>query len=280
MNSSSELLQVQFAPKPENKVEIFGLEINKPAMLAVVIKANPKPSVVWKVGTVEIPEGNSDGGRYSVKYIIPKESEVTNTPIPGTWISVLQIQDLVKDDVDKQYQIVVKNNLGEIEYPVYLSTSEEPKLAEGFGADMIALIVIVILLVVVLASILIFARAKGRWCFAGKSGVHVTGESSDTESAEHHRPDSKKPKITFTSVFKKKSDKVAAETQETKDVTVPEGQAEGEEEPEDEAQVTLKPKSDEGVVYAELDLNKKARLAIVKPDNDKTEYAEIIHTKE
>jgi hypothetical protein len=62
------------------------------------------------------------------KTILFQESEVTNTPIPGTWVSVLQIQDLVKDDVDKQYQVVVKNTLGESEYPVYLSTSDEPKL--------------------------------------------------------------------------------------------------------------------------------------------------------
>lgn len=41
-------------------------------------------------------------------------------------------------------------------------------------------------------------------------------------------------------------------------------------------------KNDEGVVYAELDLQQHpapTRGVLVRPEDDKTEYAEIIHTQ-
>ena len=74
LNQNFQIISVP--PKPENtQLEIFGLEMNKPAIVAVTIKADPKPSVLWKIGSVEVPEGNTDG-RYFVKYTESKVSHL------------------------------------------------------------------------------------------------------------------------------------------------------------------------------------------------------------
>ncbi|KAL1139738.1 hypothetical protein AAG570_006716 [Ranatra chinensis] len=273
-NSTQVNIRVHFRPKPlQGPIEYFGLTEGEEGHVTVVVMANPKPTFVWTIGDKDIYEGEEDStGKFHVKHSVEAQNKG-----PGNWETVLIINDLSKEDVERNYILTATNDLGNEKYTILISTSPEPKSPE-FGAGPIALIVVVVLLILVIVSVLLVARAKGRWCFAGKLNIFSL-LINDTESAEHHS--STKPKATFTSVFKKKSDKVSADidSPKTKDVTVNDEKVG---DTEDNGHVALKQKNDEGVVYAELDLQTSppSRGLLVRPENDKTEYAEIIHTKD
>lgn len=80
------------------------------------------------------------------------------------------------------------------------------------------------------------------------------------------------PPLKFTSFFKRNKDKEdeerprSADTIETKI-------------PIDDSEKQTTPESKEGIVYAELDLINPHSKPIVKSDDDKTEYAEIVYTQ-
>lgn len=272
-NTTTQTISVKFAPKEQSQsLERFGLVEGEEGKILVTVMANPKPEFMWVIGEDRIYEGDQDAsGRFRVLRGTPSEN---NTP--GSWDSVLIIDQLMKEDVERNYQLVAKNTLGEKSYSVSISTSPEPRMFE-LGAPAIVGIVVAVLVILTAAALLVFARAKGRWCFAGAT-AHFAGESSDTESADHHHHASnpKIKKTPFTSVFKKKAKEAEAEpsAQEQQEAA----EEDREEDSKDEAgRVMLNP--DEGVVYAELDLTVATPRVQVKPEEEKTEYAEIIHTK-
>ncbi|XP_014254042.1 fasciclin-3 isoform X2 [Cimex lectularius] len=275
-NTTMQQIRVRFGPKPRTEpIEHFGLVEGEEGKISAVIMANPKPTFYWIIDDEKIHEGDMDSTQ---RFHLTPATEKVDKGM-GYWESVMVVTNLEKEDVMRSYKVVALNKYGEQTYTVKISTNPEPKMLE-LGVATIFGIVIAILVILTLTAILVFARAKGRWCFAERSGPHLAGES-DTESAEHHAH--KKPKMTFTAVFKKKNDKVASEPDpDSKDVTVKGEQKNGQEE-----QGRLNPEirnipSDEGVVYAELDLqqNAQGRALLVRPEDEKTEYAEIIHTKE
>lgn len=102
--------------------------------------------------------------------------------------------------------------------------------------------------------------------------------SSDTESTDVRPKDEKNilSPIKLTSFFKKNKDKVASEeeteakTMDNNDVKIPL------ETENPQQQQSAK----EGLVYAELDLVSPNLRPVVKNDDEKTEYAEIVYTKE
>ncbi|KAG8305221.1 hypothetical protein J6590_074412 [Homalodisca vitripennis] len=102
------------------------------------------------------------------------------------------------------------------------------------------------------------------------AGEGVVTKWSDTESADHTADH--KPRLSFVAVFKKKRDKVAADKEVLKNITVNDEKGENVDQPLDPA---------ESVVYAELDLvaHPQGPAVLVRGDDDKTEYAEIIHTQ-
>ncbi|KAK9506586.1 hypothetical protein O3M35_008488 [Rhynocoris fuscipes] len=88
--------------------------------------------------------------------------------------------------------------------------------------------------------------------------------------------------MTFTKVFKKKGDKVATENEETKEDTVDDKKNVADAQKAEEQTLESSKKADEGVVYAELDLQHSSpapRPVVVRPEDDKTEYAEILHAQ-
>ncbi|XP_066902510.1 fasciclin-3 isoform X1 [Halyomorpha halys] len=272
-NTTSQIISVKFAPKDQSQpLERFGLVEGEEGKITVTVMANPKPDFMWVIGEDRIYEGDQDAsGRFKVLRGTPSEN---NTP--GSWDSVLLIDQLMKEDVERNYQLVAKNTLGEKSYSVSISTSPEPRMFE-LGAPAIVGIVVAVLVILTAAALLVFARAKGRWCFAGAT-AHFAGESSDTESADHHHHASnpKIKKTPFTSVFKKKAKEPVAEPNQEEQQEAAE--EDREEDSKDEAgRVMLNP--DEGVVYAELDLTVATPRVQVKPEEEKTEYAEIIHSK-
>ncbi|XP_073977439.1 fasciclin 3 isoform X2 [Rhodnius prolixus] len=271
-------LAVFFGPKPSPEpLEHFGLVEGEEGKVTVTVIAFPKPSLTWMVGDLRIHEGETDeSGRFKV--LRAAENQLKGS---GYWESVLIINPLEKEDVEREYVLTATNTYGEQTYKVAISTNPEPRMLE-LGAGTIVGIVVAILLILIITSILVFARAKGRWCFAGKARPRLVPETSDTESAEHHHPTpGPKAKMTFTKVFKKKSDKVGADEEEIKDVTVLDEKNVGAAQTEEPAKIENS-KNDEGVVYAELDLQQHpapTRGVLVRPEDDKTEYAEIIHTQ-
>ncbi|KRT84874.1 hypothetical protein AMK59_2117, partial [Oryctes borbonicus] len=124
--------------------------------------------------------------------------------------------------------------------------------------------------------------------FSGAEGdiPRAPVESSDTESADVRQSQDSKRSIvpTLTSIFKKKNDKVSHEEDEAPRQMETEGvkspreeeqkqqQSDGHEHPESENR--------EGLVYAELDLVNVNLKPVVKNDDEKTEYAEIVYTNE
>ncbi|XP_075219222.1 fasciclin 3 isoform X2 [Lycorma delicatula] len=153
-------LNVKYPPKPADKFERFGLVEGSEGRISVVIEANPRPTFTWNVGRISIFEGESQN-----KFTVPK----SNKQDSARWETVLIINKLTKEDVEQEYTIKATNELGTATYFVEISTSAEP-IDGSIGAWTIVIIIIVIVLVFVLIGGVLFARSKGRWCFAGGDG--------------------------------------------------------------------------------------------------------------
>lgn len=103
--------------------------------------------------------------------------------------------------------------------------------------------------------------------------------SSDTESADMRTKDEKRilSPIKLTAFFKRNKDRVASEEGESKSMDTTETKIPLEE----DKKVTTAPPAEtkeSGIVYAELDLVSQNLKPVVKSDDDKTEYAEIVYT--
>ncbi|XP_052121220.1 fasciclin-3 isoform X3 [Frankliniella occidentalis] len=270
-------INVKFAPKPApGDLEQFGFIEGEEGLIAVRIKANPKPSFLWTVGRENIDEGSLDTtGHFEVGFAEPKGY--------GEWETKLHIRPVTKDDVEREYRVQATNTIGQQDYVVRISTSSQPRAMAEMGAGAIVGIVIAVLLVLLIIFIVVFARATGRWCFAGGAATLRTGETSDTESADQgpaqKKNIKKKAKLPLTSMFKKAKDKVAGDTEILKAAVVTE-EKDVEKAAQQVAQDVEKGKE---CVYAELTHSQaaeRARPVVVRPEDDKTEYAEIVHTKD
>lgn len=106
--------------------------------------------------------------------------------------------------------------------------------------------------------------------------------SSDTESADLRPKDTKRTisPIKLTGFFKKNKDKVASEDgPESRNVETGEEEEGGEKLDMDNASIATAPIDDgKGLVYAELDLVRTDLKPVLKNDDEKTEYAEIVYT--
>ncbi|XP_076224216.1 fasciclin 3 isoform X2 [Nomia melanderi] len=273
-------LQVYYPPQPQPTIERFGYVIGRQGIVNVTIYANPRPHFLWRVNHEKIDEGR------------PDESNrlETSTAVDlgkGAWSVILTIDSVQKSDTEKEYILEARNDEGTKEYTIVLSTSTEPAGVDLDAGSIIGIVVgaLVLLLVVFL---LIFARATGRWCFAGNSTSRNLGESSDTESAGRYSRTEvdgshaeRKPKISLSRLFKRNKDKVSGADTDTMRTVVT---------VDDEKLQTATPTAQEnkpnqstgesGIVYAELDLTLQQQGVNPRRLNeDKTEYAEILYTK-
>ncbi|XP_063987998.1 fasciclin-3 isoform X3 [Diachasmimorpha longicaudata] len=268
-------LQVLYPPQEQPTIERFGYVIGRPGIINATVYANPKPNFVWKVGDEEITEGRTDQSQ-RLQTTTARETR------PGQWYVELKIDSVQKTDTEKFYVLEARNPEGTTKYHFRLSTSPEP---EGLDLDagFIIGIVVGILVLLLLISLIIFARATGRWCFAGGSSTRNIGES-DTESAGRYsrsetdgssgRP--RRPRIMLSQLFKRNKDKVAGSDTDTMRTVVT---VDDEKTPES-ADVTQKSQTAEGgLVYAELDLTQREVTPPRRVSEDKTEYAEILYTK-
>ncbi|XP_011309476.1 fasciclin-3 isoform X2 [Fopius arisanus] len=269
-------LQVYFPPQEQPTIERFGYVIGRAGIINATVYANPKPNFVWKVGDEEITEGRTDQSQ-RLQTTTARETR------PGQWYVELKIDSVQKIDTEKFYVLEARNPEGTTKYHFRLSTSPVP---EGFDLDagFIIGIVVGILVLLLLISLIIFARATGRWCFAGGSSTRNIGESSDTESAGRYsrsetdggsgRP--KRPRIMLSQLFKRNKDKVAGSDTDTMRTVVT---VDDEKTPESGDVMQKNQTAEGGLVYAELDLTQREATPPRRVSEDKTEYAEILYTK-
>ncbi|XP_043260507.1 fasciclin-3 isoform X1 [Colletes gigas] len=179
-------LIVYYPPQPQPTIERFGYVIGRQGIVNVTVYANPKPRFLWRVNDEKINEGFPDDSNRLE----------TSTAVDlgrGAWSVILTIDSVQKSDTEKEYILEAHNHEGAYEYRIVLSTSTEPagafsyfygKLSEhmhALGVDLdagsIIGIVVGALVLVLVVFLLIFARATGRWCFAGSSMSRNLGES-------------------------------------------------------------------------------------------------------
>ncbi|XP_043679546.1 fasciclin-3 isoform X3 [Vespula pensylvanica] len=276
-------LQVYYPPQPQPVIEHFGYVIGQKGTVNVTVYANPRPRFLWRVNGEKIEEGRPDeSNRLETSTAV----ELGN----GAWLVVLTIDSVQKSDTQKEYILEAHNKEGAYEYRIVLSTSPEPagafshfygKLSEHMHAlaekvtDYVELvkqrfsvesnlnsvdldagsiigIVVGALVLILIVFLVIFARATGRWCFAGSSTTRNLGESklladpgaavtllhfgnsettnnaktrsSDTESAGRYSRTEvdtassgrgRKPKISITQLFRRNKDKVSGADTDT-----------------------------------------------------------------
>lgn len=302
-------LQVYYPPQPQSTIERFGYVIGRQGIVNVTVYANPRPRFLWRVNNEIINEGR------------PDESNrlETSTAVDlgrGAWSVILTIDSVQKSDTEKEYILEARNGEGAYEYRIILSTATEPAGVDLDAGSIIGIVVgaLVLLLIV---FILIFARATGRWCFAGNTTSRNLGESksrrikdfadpaasvnllrfeksisqdetqrSDTESAGRYSRtevdgsrEERKSRISLSSLFKRNKDKVSGADTDTMRTVVTVDDEKHQAAPI--AQDAAKQTTDEGgIVYAELDLTQQQQNVPIRHLNeDKTEYAEILYTK-
>ncbi|XP_014600640.1 PREDICTED: fasciclin-3 isoform X2 [Polistes canadensis] len=277
-------LHVYYPPQPQLIIERFGYVIGRQGTVNVTVHANPKPRFLWRVNGEKIEEGRPDeSNRLETSTAV----DLGN----GSWLVVLTIDSVQKSDTEKEYILEAHNIEGAYEYHIVLSTSPEPagafshfygKLSEHMHAlaekvtDYVELvkqrfsvesnlnsvdldagsiigIVVGALVLILIVFLVIFARATGRWCFAGSSTTRNLGESdlladpgaavtllhignsettnnankrqsSDTESAGRYSRTEvdtassgrgRKPKLSIIQLFRRNKDKVSGADTDT-----------------------------------------------------------------
>ncbi|XP_035723349.1 fasciclin-3-like isoform X3 [Vespa mandarinia] len=286
-------LQVYYPPQPQPVIEHFGYVIGQQGTVNVTVYANPRPRFLWRVNGEKIEEGR------------PDESNrlETSTAVDlgnGAWLVVLTIDSVQKSDTQKEYILEAHNKEGAYEYRIVLSTSPEPAGVDLDAGSIIGIVVGALVLILIV-FLVIFARATGRWCFAGSSTTRNLGESSDTESAGRYSRTEvdtassgrgRKPKISITQLFRRNKDKVSGADTDTMRtvVTVDDEKLQLSEQQQQQQQQQQQSSTQEsrinqgnnegGIVYAELDLTLQQQGGTPRRLNeDKTEYAEILYTK-
>ncbi|XP_034182930.1 fasciclin 3 isoform X2 [Osmia lignaria lignaria] len=163
-------LQVYYPPQPQPQpIERFGYVIGRQGIVNVTVYANPRPRFLWRVNEEKINEGR------------PDESNRLETSSAvdlgrGAWSAILRIDSVQKSDTEKAYILEARNDEGANEYRIVLSTSTEPAGVDLDAGSIIGIVVGALVLILIV-FILIFARATGRWCFAGTSTSRNLGES-------------------------------------------------------------------------------------------------------
>ncbi|XP_078050801.1 fasciclin 3, partial [Augochlora pura] len=299
-------LQVYYPPQPQTTIERFGYVIGRKGIVNVTIYANPRPRFLWRVNDEKINEGR------------PDESNrlETSTAVDlgrGAWSVILSIDSVQKSDTEKVYVLEARNDEGAYEYSIVLSTSTEPAGVDLDAGSIIGIVVGALLLILV-SFLFIFARATGRWCFAGSTTSRNLGESdvaepavsvsllryeksntpdnvdtqrSDTESAGRYSRTEvdgsrgeRKPKISFSRLFKRNKDKVSGADTDTMRTVVTVDDEKLQTSPAVPENKPNPSTGETGIVYAELDLTQQQQGGNPRRLNeDKTEYAEILYTK-
>ncbi|CAL7951492.1 unnamed protein product [Xylocopa violacea] len=162
-------LQIYYPPQPQPPIERFGYVIGSKGIVNVTVYANPRPRFLWRVNDEKINEGQPDESNRLETWTAVDLGR-------GAWSVILTIDSVQKSDTEKKYILEARNDEGANEYEIILSTSTVPAGVDLDAGSIIGIVVgaLVLLLIV---FIIIFARATGRWCFAGNTTSRNLGES-------------------------------------------------------------------------------------------------------
>lgn len=128
------------------------------ALVNVTITSNPRPIIEWAVDNIRIPQGTQNQRYESYQPI-----DLGN----GTYNVTLVIAGLTIDDTTKTYYLKASNEFGIQDYSVRISSS--PHTADtGIDIGSIVGIIVGVAILLIIVSVIIFARATGKWCFSGK----------------------------------------------------------------------------------------------------------------
>lgn len=169
-------LIVQYPPKRHESgpITIFGLKLGAEGRLNVTVRANPKPTSEWAVADqILIAPRRTENGEFTALEPLLLGS--------GYYNITLIVARITKDDVDRTYYLRVENALGREEYPVRISTMDEPAGVELDTGAIVGIVVGVLILLVAI-FLAVFAFATDRWCFAGRSHRTDIPDGADSEA--------------------------------------------------------------------------------------------------
>ncbi|XP_071441515.1 fasciclin-3 isoform X2 [Hetaerina americana] len=259
-------LNVEYAPKPiQNDAAVEESDNGKGngRIVTLEINANPKPTIHWITKGKMVREGTSDSNK-----IFEVDKTINNGT--GKWITRLNVHSVDEDILKAVYQVIAENPHGKQTYDVSLTPSIFTKELQMSSGIIIGAVVAILVLLVIIILMCYAWRAK-KWCCAGPTPSKNEKESSDTESTDGGPLNGPKKKSSFQlPVFFKKKDKVSADP-ECLTVPTPDKKSAN-----NQVNKNAAPNPD-GIVYAELDLQAGRRAVVVRSEDDKTEYAEIMH---
>ncbi|XP_021923812.1 fasciclin-3 isoform X1 [Zootermopsis nevadensis] len=312
--STIKQINVRFAPRPiPGTIEQFGFKVGDEGIISVQIQAYPKPRLTWYVDQESFPEGRMDS---SQRFEAISARAMGNGTWEGQLLIMrVSADDVTRQYVLKATNDVGEQTY---RVSISTSTEPEGSLELGTG-PIIGIVVAVLVLLIALfmlgfarttgrwcfadgvtrhdnkesETFIKDSQTQGSNPNKGDNppdeqksltATVKVNESSDTESADHGPAEkSKKPRMNLTYILNKKKDKVAADVEDLKLQNVAmetekEMENPGTESSEHIAMGAKGKPHGQDVVYAELDLQ-STRRPIVRREDDKTEYAEIIHTK-
>ncbi|KAL9924835.1 fasciclin-3 isoform X3 [Glossina fuscipes] len=166
-------LLVRYSPLRMPETLVYGLYLEHTVKVNMTIRANPTPVIEWAIDGNVIRQGEQSGrfSAFEPEYLGHDFYNVT-----------LVIAGLTLEDTTKIYTMRATNALGSTDYTVRISSSATPPSA-GLEIGAIVGIVVALAVLVLIVLLVLFARATGRWCFAGKT-VKMSTNETDTESAD------------------------------------------------------------------------------------------------
>nr|XP_049707039.1 fasciclin-3 isoform X7 [Helicoverpa armigera] len=181
-------LHVQYPPKRQESglITIFGLKLGAEGRLNVTVRANPKPNAEWSIGDQVLMAPRQVGEITALEPLLLGS---------GYYNITLILARITKEDVDRTYYLRVDNGLGREEFPVRISTMDEPAARKAkssylvldiYGVELdtgaIVGIVVAVLILLVAVFLVVFAFATDRWCFAGRSHRTDIPDGADSEA--------------------------------------------------------------------------------------------------
>lgn len=107
-------LTVYYKPLEQAKIKISNASVGSAAEIVVIIRSNPKPSLVWTVGDKKVYYGTRNN-----KFVSQEMSSLGS----NYWNAALRIANLSSSDLLQVYRLVASNSEGVTEYFIQLNGS-------------------------------------------------------------------------------------------------------------------------------------------------------------
>jgi hypothetical protein len=284
LNSITKTMDVSFKPvTPQKQFTFYGMEVGQQGTIKVNFQSHPKPdNVEWHMHDQQdlpiIAPAESADSRYSAL-------EIRDGPSEGYFTAELVINEIQQRDAETSNRLIVRNALGETEYPFTIGIGSPQPVVDAEGSGTVTIIVIVLIIIIAIIVTFIIARRQGLLCFGDpptsqedtEKAVEKEGiEGIDSETGKHDTETDGDGKQSLTSkvtnMMTAMKNTVGGKKEKYSDVNEDkqQDQDEGREEPEEN--------KEEHIVYANLDKSamSEGTRPVANVENEKMEYAEII----